>query len=185
MSEPPWKAFERQIYERLKQGAAADAEISFDAGGRQRLLARFSKIERQVDVLVQGRIGGIGGDRTMVVDCKHWSDSVDVGEVDAFVGFLLDVGAPLGLLVTTGGFSPAAKNRALFQGAPGIDIDVVPFDALALWRPRNPTVGVTSGTDTATFSYWDDAGGLHTEVVDRELAERLLRERGRPGNGCR
>jgi hypothetical protein len=69
MAEPPWKAFERQIYERLKQGAAADAEIAFDAGGRQRLLGRFSGIERQVDVLVQGQLGGIGGVRTMVVDC--------------------------------------------------------------------------------------------------------------------
>jgi hypothetical protein len=68
------------------------------------------------------------------------------------------------------------------QGAPDIVLDVVPFDALALWRP--PTIAVTTGTDTATFTYRDDAGHLHTEAVDRASGERLLPERRRPATAA-
>jgi hypothetical protein len=113
----------------------------------------------------------------MVVDCKHWTGKVDVGEVDAFVGFLLDVGAPLGLLVTTSEWTPAARSRAREQGAHDIDLDVVPFDELAVWRPRNPTVGITGGARLATCSYWDEDGQLRTETVSPDCARRLIEER--------
>lgn len=100
--------------------------------------------------------------------------------MDSFVGFLLDVGAPLGLLVTTSDFTPAAKARAQGQGAPDIDLDVVPFDELAEWRPRKPTVGLTTGSKMATFSYLDNDGHLRTEPVDYSLARRLIEERDAP-----
>jgi hypothetical protein len=126
-------------------------------------------------VLVRGKIGGLASDRLMVVDCKHWSAKVDVDAVDAFVGFLLDVGVPLGLLVTQLDFTEAAKNRARGHRAPDIDLDVVPFDDLAKWRPKNATVATTVGTNTATFSFWED-GRLQVEAVDPDLARRLLEE---------
>lgn len=179
VTDPPWKAYEQQIFDRLKQGIASEAEVTFDSNGRQRLTGRYSKTPRQVDVLVRGRLASIGKDRMMVVDCKHWTGKVDVVAVDAFVGFLLDVGVPLGLLVTTGGFTRAAKDRALGQGSPDVDLDVVPFDDLAAWRPRNVTVATTAGTNTATFTYRGDDGRLRTEVVDPDLARRLSDERRR------
>jgi len=64
-SEPAWKAYERQIYARLKAAAGADADLTFDKDGRQRLPGKFSGIDRQVDVLVRGKVGGIGNERIM------------------------------------------------------------------------------------------------------------------------
>jgi hypothetical protein len=171
--EPAWKAYERQIFERLKAGAAADAEVSFDEDGTQRLPGRFSGIDRQIDVVVRGRFAGLNGEYLMVVDCKCIKERIDVTQVETFGGLVQDVGAPLALMVTTQGYSDAAVARAKAFSA--MLLDVVELDQLALWLPRRPAVGITSGASTATLSFWDE-GQLVTEVVEPELAERIVEE---------
>lgn len=42
------------------------------------------------------------------------------------------------------------------------------------WRSRNPTIGTTTGAGSASLTWRDDSGQLHTEIVDRSLAEQLL-----------
>ena len=66
---------------------------------------------RQIDVKVTGALFG-SGDATMVVDCKRYTKPIDVNHVGAFVALVEDVGADIGLLVSTVGISPAAQQYA-------------------------------------------------------------------------
>lgn len=94
---------------------------------------------RQIDVLVTGEFRGFG-EATLVVDCKQWNTRLDVTDVEAFLAFLDDVGADLGLLVATSGYSAAAKRRA--RDARGVRAEVLTHGELAQWSPRG-TVHVT------------------------------------------
>jgi hypothetical protein len=170
---PQWKAYEAQIAASLRRLASPDANVTFDDRGTLVLPGRFSGIDRQVDVLVEGRFAGLPEIRRMIVDCKCFSRNVDVQAVEAFAGFLDDVNVELGLLVTTAGFSEAARRRA--EHVRGLRLDVVELDELAKWLPRRPTVAHTSGTNTATLTY-TDGDGTYTEVVSVAFAQRLLGE---------
>ncbi len=176
MDMPEWKLYEKQIYAKLKAGVAEDAEVTFDEGGRQRLLGRFSGVNRQIDVIVRGTFAGFPDIQTMVVDCKLVRRRLDVTHVEAFAGLLDDVNVALGLLVTAEGFSEAAKRRA--AAIRGMELDVVELDELQTWLPRRPMVGRTAGASTATLTYRDDEGVLHTSVVDTDLARTIVTELG-------
>jgi hypothetical protein len=169
---PLWKAYERQIYEALKSNAAKDAEVTFDCGGTQRLRGRFSRVDRQIDVLVRGTFAGLPTMHTMIVDCKLFNRKLAVTHVEAFTGLVADVGAQFGLLITCKGFSQAAKRRA--AGFSNVQLDVVELDELERWIPRRPTIAMTTGVSSATLSYIDDQDRIRTKVVSIELARRLL-----------
>ena len=131
-SDPPWRQYEKQIHERLIALAGGDdeAEIVFD----HHLPGRYSGVDRQVDVYVKGSFAGNVGEGTMAVDCKCFERKVNVKDVEAFVGLVEDVNTDLGLIVTTVGFSDAARHRAL--ATRGVRVEIVPFDELADWEPE-------------------------------------------------
>jgi hypothetical protein len=164
---PTWKLYERQIFDALRQ-KAPDAVVEPDA----RLLGRYSEVDRQIDVLVTGTFPGLDRPQWMVVECKAFSHRVDVKDVEMTFGLVEDVGAPFGLIVTTEGYSQAAKRRAFH--CRGLTLEVVPLDDLSRWAPRRPTVAWTTGTDTATVIWRDDHGAMRTDLVTREVAERLV-----------
>jgi len=128
-SDRDWRQYERQIFDRLTKLAGEDSVVEFD----QSVPGYLSEAERQVDVLVRGRFAGQTATGTMAVDCKCWSKKVDVMDVDRFVGTIEDIRTDFGLLVTTEGFTPAAKRRA--ENARGIRVDVVPYEELEDWEP--------------------------------------------------
>jgi hypothetical protein len=169
---PLWKAYERQIFEALKSSAARDAEVTFHRGGTQRLPGRFSRIDRKIDVLVRGSFAGLPTMHTMVVDCKLFNRKLDVTHVEAFAGLVEDVGSQFGLLITSKGFSQAAKRRV--DGFSNVELDIVELDELERWIPRRPTIAMTTGVPSATLTYIDERGSIKTEVVSTELARRLL-----------
>lgn len=113
--------------------------LSFLAGGEAivernvHLLGAKSRQDRQIDVLVTGHIFGTGN-ATMVVDCKRYKKPVDVNTVGAFVALIEDVGADIGLLVTTTGASDAAREYA--DNTRGIRLDILPLDTLTAWSPK-------------------------------------------------
>jgi len=72
-----------------------------------------SRVERQIDILIAQKVAGF--DITIVVDCKYFSTKIDVKEVDSFVGFLEDVRASKGILITNTGYTEAAYNRATYD----------------------------------------------------------------------
>ena len=75
-----------------------------------RILGTKSGEERQIDVAVRGLLGQAPA--LVVVECKEHTRRIDVGRIDAFVGFLDDIGATSGILVTSAGYSQAALQRA-------------------------------------------------------------------------
>lgn len=165
-----WRAYETQIFTRLKETAGPDAEVTFDL----KLTGRYSGVDRQIDVLVRGSFTGIG-EATMAVDCKCFSTKVDVKHVEMVMGLVDDVGTDIGLLVTTEGFTPAAKRRA--KGSPGMWLDVVPYEHLAEWEPDLVWCHVCTDLQSDDFP-----GGVYMQPFDRrnlppggELAEAVGR----------
>lgn len=62
----------------------------------------------------------------MQSECKLYKAKVDIKTVDAFIGFLEDVGADKGVLITTTGFTSGAEKRAK---AAGIDLNVMTLES--------------------------------------------------------
>ncbi|GIJ29503.1 hypothetical protein Vqi01_46650 [Micromonospora qiuiae] len=98
-----------------------------------RMPGKRSGKQRQIDVRVTGALFA-SGNATMVVDCKRYTKPLDVNHVGTFVGLVEDVGADMGLLVSTVGISPAAKQYA--DNVRGIRLDILPIEHLAAWSPR-------------------------------------------------
>lgn len=97
-----------------------------------RMPGKMSRKQRQIDVKVTGTLFG-SGNATMVVDCKRYTKPLDVNHVGTFVGLVEDVGADVGLLVSTVGISPAAQQYA--DNVRGIRLDLLPIEDLARWSP--------------------------------------------------
>lgn len=126
-----WREYEEGIFEILRAKAEPGAEVAADV----KLPGRFSGIDRQIDIMLRGHLVGeaLPDPQMIVVDCKCWSSTVNVPDVERFIGLVDDVKADFGLLVTTTGFSDAAPRRA--AGARGVQVEVIPFDELEEWRP--------------------------------------------------
>jgi hypothetical protein len=97
-----------------------------------RLPGRRSCRQRQIDVLVRGRIFSMVG-ATLIVDCKRRRTPVDVKAVEAFIGMMEDVGAEVGMLMTTAGSTKAARERA--HAERGVHLEVMTLQDLMAWSP--------------------------------------------------
>jgi len=73
----------------------------------------ISKIDRQIDLLIEGAVAGFA--LTIVVDCKYFGKKIDVKDVDEFLGYLHDLRASKGVLITNQGYTDAAYNRATYD----------------------------------------------------------------------
>ena len=103
-----WREYEIYIARHLKR-AFPSAHIEHDV----RVPGIISKTNRQIDILIRQVVAGF--EVRIVVDCKFFSSKIDVKEVDSFVGFLSDVRASKGILITNAGYTDAACNRATFD----------------------------------------------------------------------
>ena len=117
-----WKSYEKEIFEIFKS-EHPEAEVTINA----RRPGRYSKTERQCDVLIEDYVAG--NRITIVVDGKFFNSKVDVKEVDSFIGMLDDIGAHKGLLITQVGYTDAALNRA-YYGPSDIELDILNFEQL-------------------------------------------------------
>ena len=87
----------------------------------------ISGTSRQIDMLIEQRIAGF--DLAIVVDCKYFNKNVDITTVESFLGFLRDLKASKGVLITNRGYSEAAEKRAS-QDSQDIDLRVINFNDL-------------------------------------------------------
>ncbi len=131
-----------------------------------RLPSRSGKRARQIDVLVQGRIFGLT-DATMVVDCKCWARTIDVKDVESFIGMLADVCADIGMIMTTRGVTDGARRRARQER--GVRLEVMSLSDLTAWCPP--------GTVNTTYRI------PNSRVVDAEKALRTAGYRVYPDIG--
>jgi len=124
----------------------------------EKLPGRRSGSMRQIDVVVRGRLFGMA-DATLVVDCKRWGKRLDVADLGTFLDLVEDVGADVGLLVSTEGASKPAHERA--RQARGVRLEALSLTELQAWRPKG----------TVTDHY-------RIPAATRAEAERQLRRAG-------
>lgn len=134
-----WKKYENEIFETFKE-AYPNAKISYN----QKIIGRYSKVERQIDVLIEGRIAG--KKLRLVIDGKYYSKNIDVKEVDSFISMVEDIDAAQGILITSKGYSLAAINRA-YYGPTDIELDILNFEELKQFQ----------GFGGITYSGWHGA----------------------------
>jgi tetratricopeptide (TPR) repeat protein len=134
-----WKEYEEEIFENFNS-AYPNTKISYN----QKIVGRYSKTERQIDVLIEGRIAG--KKIRLVIDGKYYSKNVDVKAVDSFISMVEDIDAAQGILITSKGYSEAAINRA-YYGPTDIELDILNFDELKQFQ----------GFGGITYSGWHGA----------------------------
>ncbi len=100
-----WQGYEREIAEQFRISYPS-AEITPNA----KLVGKFSKVERQIDLLIEERASDFAF--RIVIDAKYRGRKIDVGDVEAFIGLTHDVEAHTGMMVALEGYTPAAVNRA-------------------------------------------------------------------------
>jgi GNAT superfamily N-acetyltransferase len=100
-----WKQYEEEIYQHFIT-TFPSAQVTQDT----QVLGRYSQVERQIDVLIEGTIAGFH--LRIVVDAKHRNKRIDVTDVEAFIGYCADIGASKGVLISLNGYTPAAASRA-------------------------------------------------------------------------
>ena len=88
---------------------------------------RFSKRKRQIDILITENTP-VGKLKT-VVDAKCFRRKVDVKAIDGLAGFVEDVGAQKGMLITNLGYTKAALKRA-YYGPSDLELDILNFSSL-------------------------------------------------------
>jgi hypothetical protein len=153
-----YREYENGVTDVLRFIAGSGVEVQRDV----RVPGRRSGVERQVDVLVRGSMFGLS-DATLAVDCKMWKKKLDATDVGAFLFYLDDVGADLGMLITTEGYTPAAKKLA--QDARGVRAEVLTLRELEQWSPKG-TVHVSYRIPA------DRAGDARTALVRAGLRVR-------------
>ncbi len=146
-----WQEYEREIEEQFRE-AYPSAQITSNA----KLVGKFSKVERQIDLLIEEQASDFAF--RIVVDAKHRGRKIDVGDVEAFLGLTRDVEAHTGMMVALEGYTPAAVNRAHYDDLDVI-LDVLNLDELKAFQGPTaiPYAGEYGAWIVAPFGWVVDA----------------------------
>lgn len=112
---PAWKMYERLVA--FMESQQDDPTLTVHPNVK--LLGHLSGVERQIDTLVECRVGDDRSKR-IIIDAKLHARPLDVKDIEEFEGMMKDVRADRGFLVCPNGFSEAARRRA--QKAIGIKL---------------------------------------------------------------
>lgn len=107
-NKPKWKKYE-EFVAALQKEFAPSAEVKHDDK-----IMGASGIERQVDVSIRTKISTF--ELLVVIDCKDWNKPVDIQDIEQFIGAVEDVKANKGAMMSSRGFTAAAKTRAMQKG---------------------------------------------------------------------
>lgn len=120
-----WQDYEEAVFQECERVYHfQNAELVKDA----HIEGRYSRVKRQIDVLVRLYEGGKVFS-TILVECKHYKQKINVKIVDSFIGCLEDVGADKGIIVSEKGFTKAAINRA-HNGKDDIEVVILSLGEL-------------------------------------------------------
>jgi len=161
-----WKEYEKEISNHFRS-EYQDAKFTPDA----KILGRYSKIERQIDLLIEGSIADFNF--RVIVDGKYRDKKIDVNDVESFIGFVRDVGADRGVMISKEGYSTAGKNRGYYDES-GIELDVLNFKELDRFHAFGalPFAGVHGVVLPAPFGWIVD--GTRREGMVATLYQRGL-----------
>lgn len=125
-SSPKWKVYELDV-KKTEAGLDPDAELEHNA----KVAGLYSKTSRQIDVLARKKV--LRTSVEVIIECKRYTKKLGIGKVDEFIGKLLDVGAPFGILYAYSGVTKNAQARADGSIAPRVEIrDLVETEKLLL-----------------------------------------------------
>lgn len=100
----------KSIYEAiLNQGTAENIEVKHN----QKLVGK-SGVANQIDVLWRFRQAGI--EHLVIIECKNYSHSVELGDVRSFHSVVGDIPGARGVMVTRVGFQSGATDFAKHHG---------------------------------------------------------------------
>lgn len=142
-----WEQYEDQIFAKLSE-EYPHHKIEKNV----HVFGQFSKIDRQIDVVVNDTI--VGEPVTAIVDCKYFSSNIDIGVVDKFIGLVNDIQAEVGILITNHGYSEAAMNRA--RNDRGIRIVIAEFSRLSEYEFAEICHVCPEAHDNIPGSLWID-----------------------------
>lgn len=150
-----WEQYETQIFEKFKS-KYDDCEFIKN----HKFKGLYSKVDRQMDVAIIGTIAGIK--QLGVIECKHYNKNINVKTIDSFIGFLQDLNANFGILITNNGFSDGAKNRAENQK---VHLDIIDLDNIDEYEfePDVTFCPDCDPEDSNNFIYWDENYSNHEE----------------------
>jgi hypothetical protein len=104
-SRMTWDEFETVV---------ARLQTTFNKSGvvtqNEKLLGKLSDRKRQIDICIRTTVGTESV--LIIVECKKLNRKVEVKDIEAFIGVKADVGAQMGIMVSTEGFSKSAYKRA-------------------------------------------------------------------------
>jgi hypothetical protein len=113
--EPDWKLYENAIAEIEESLENCEVKQNYKPIGK------LSGVQRQVDVWLSTKIGN-NHEVTVAIECRRYNKPVAIKDVEAFVGFLEDVGANKGVMISHSGYTEGAQKRA---EAAGIDLKIL------------------------------------------------------------
>lgn len=105
---PKWKKFEAFVAN-IQEYLTPHAKVT-----QNEFITGKSGVKRQNDVVVRYNLGQFN--MLIVIDCKDWRNSVDIGDVGSFADLVEDVGANKGAIVCNAGFTSGALKRAREKG---------------------------------------------------------------------
>lgn len=117
-----WKLYEHKVLEKFRE-IYPNSEIKYNTTIRGIKSGR----SRQIDTLLINRFGNT--EVKTVIDSKCFSKRISVTTVESFIGFLSDVGADRGIMVTQVGYSKTAQNRAKNEES-DIELKILTLDEL-------------------------------------------------------
>lgn len=103
-----WKKFEELAFE-IQQKLSPNAMVKLNDKIRGK-----SGRSREIDISIRQKIGQF--DLLVVIDCKDYKNPVDIKAVESFIGYMFDVGANQGALVSSSGYTKSAIDRAKIAG---------------------------------------------------------------------
>lgn len=154
-----WKQYEQEIEAHFRSEYPS-AHITANA----KLLGKFSKTERQIDLLIEQQVCDLPF--RIVIDAKYRGRKVDVKEVEEFLGMVRDVGPHKAILISLEGYTDAAIQRASADDADLI-LDVLNFAELKQYQgPCAIVYSVPSGAVIdAPFGWVVDGSQNHRAVA--------------------
>jgi Restriction endonuclease len=159
-----WEVYERMIARMIADQSGTDVCVTANA----RIIGKISGRSRQIDVLMDAR-HDTDNTRRVIVDAKKRRRKIDVTDVEALLGVMVDVGATHGYLVSPSGFTKAAEKRAQME----VSIRIVPVDRLENFDPSTwPKCKVAGCGDGRVF--WDGYPELSMKLRPMKGGEEVL-----------
>ncbi|MFI0425056.1 restriction endonuclease [Spongiactinospora sp. 9N601] len=128
------------------------------------VIGRLSRRPRQVDIRVTGTIAGC---KVVIAgECKHLSNVVGIDVVEGYLAKLEDVGADLGFLASSSGFTDPARRRAESSCCPRLLLRQFSF-------PEDATLTTLVDLERR---YVDLYLALDNDILDDQEAFKLSRQ---------